>query len=81
MHKSLWVAACVMMSLATSPAVFAEESDSLLSRPPTIIPTIAEVRNIPRAREGRAVRYPGRVLRYGANLHPGARLARTIIFR
>ena len=47
----------------------------------TAIPTMAEIQDVPRLREGRVVHYPVRVVRYGLNIHPGTRLVRAALFR
>lgn len=47
----------------------------------TAIPTMDDIRAVPRLNEGRLVHYPVRVVRYGLNIHPGARLVRAALFR
>ncbi len=47
----------------------------------TAIPTMADIQAVPRLREGRLVHYPVRVVKYGLNIHPGARLVRAALFR
>lgn len=47
----------------------------------TAIPTMADIQAVPRLRDGRLVNYPVRVVRYGLNIHPGARLVRAALFR
>lgn len=49
----------------------------------TAIPTAREVRQfpmVPRPGNGRILRYPGRVVRYGLNVYPTARVIRRNLF-
>jgi len=45
------------------------------------IPTMADIQAVPRLRDGRLVNYPLRVVGYGLNIHPGARVVRHVLFR
>ena len=47
----------------------------------TAIPSMNDIQAVPRLNEGRVVTYPVRVVRYGLNVHPGARLVRAALFR
>ena len=43
------------------------------------VPSRAEVRDVPRLSDGSVAGYPVQVVRYGLNLHPGARTVRAVV--
>ena len=70
---------CGAAALFASAPSHASACDGSLVR--TAIPSVAEIQAVPRLNEGRLVHYPVRVVRYGLNIHPGARLVRAALFR
>jgi hypothetical protein len=52
-----------------------------MTTPATILPSPAEVMAVPVPQAGRVIAYPVDVVRYGLNVHPGARLVRGIFAR
>ncbi len=89
MRLALLSLATIALASASQNAASAGDITNLIRRPvqavspliplvdvSTAVPTTPEILAVPVPRRGELRAYPGNVLRYGLNVHPGARIAR-----